>query len=168
MFGKWKTKQISFFKIKIIIFILFIVICFLLFKLEKNLIILYLKKFKHLTIIYIAIIFILILKYDIFVGIKGYFYPGIIYNIGGICIFILFSLFSFTNEKMISLLKLITKFTGGIYYIHWTCFSILRRKFLFIKDRQFHGSIAIYIISYIFCYIGNKLTFNTKFKFLFN
>jgi len=79
-----------------------------------------LKEFKFKTIIYIAIIFILILKFDIFVGIKGYFYPGIIYNIGGNCIFILFSLFSFQNKKLISLLKLITKFTGGIYYIHWT------------------------------------------------
>jgi len=79
-----------------------------------------LKEFKFKTIIYIAIIFILILKFDIFGGIKGYFYPGIIYNIGGNCIFILFSLFSFQNKKLISLLKLITKFTGGIYYIHWT------------------------------------------------
>jgi len=127
-----------------------------------------LKKFKSLTIIYIAIIFILILKFDIFAGIKGYFYPGVIYNIGGNCIFILFSLFSFQNEKLISLLKNITKFTGGIYYIHLTCYSILERKFLFIKDNTFHGSITIYIISYIFCYIGNILTFNTKFKFLFN
>jgi len=127
-----------------------------------------LKKFKGLTIIYIVIIFILILQFDIFTGIKGCYYPGVIYNIGGNCIFILFSLFSFQNEKLISLLKIITKFTGGIYYNHWTFFSILERKFLFIRNKTFHGSITIYLISHIFCCLGNKLTFNTNLKFLFN
>ena len=105
-----------------------------------------LKKFKALTITYIGIIFYLILKFDIFAEIKGYFYPGVIYNIGANCIFILFSLLSFQNKKFISILKIITKFTGGIYYIHMVCYVILERKIKFIKDNTFHGSITIYII----------------------
>lgn len=126
------------------------------------------KQFKCLTIIYSGIILFLILKYDIFVRIKGYFYPGVLYNIGGNCIFILFSLLSFQNKKLIFLLKIITKYTGGIYYIHPICFRILKLKFLFIKNTTLHGSAAIYIISYITCYFGDKLSYKTKFKFLFN
>jgi len=69
-----------------------------------------LKQFKCLTIIYIGIIIFLILKYDIFVRIKGFFYPGVLLNIGGNCIFILFSLLSFQNKKLLFLLSL--------YYLH--------------------------------------------------
>lgn len=127
-----------------------------------------LEKFKGLTIIYIGIIFFLTLKFDIFVEIKGFYYPGVLYNIGGTCIFILFSLLTFTNKKIISILKIITKFTGGIYYIHLVCFIILKPKIQIITNSTLHGSIAIYIISYIICYLGNKLSFNSKFKFLFN
>jgi len=127
-----------------------------------------LKQFKSLTIIYIGIILFLSLKFDIFAEIKGYFYPGVLYNVGGNCIFILFSLLSFQNKVLIFLLKIITKFTGGIYYIHLLCFDILKRKFIFIKNTTFYGSTSIYIICYIICHFGNKLTYKTKFKFLFN
>ena len=108
-----------------------------------------LKQFKSLTIIYIGIILFVSLKFDIFANIKGYFYPGVLYNIGGNCIFILFSLLSFQNKVLIFLLKIITKFTGGIYYIHLLCFDILKRKFFFIKHTTFRGSITIYLICFI-------------------
>jgi hypothetical protein len=39
----------------------------------------------------------------VFVSIKGFWYPGILKNIGGICLFILFSLLSFQNNKIIFL-----------------------------------------------------------------
>ena len=125
-------------------------------------------KLKRLTIFYIGVIIFLILKFEIFVRIRGFYYPGILLNIGGTCIFILFSLFSFQNKKLIFILKIITKFTGGIFYIHLTCFILLQKKIFFIKNMTFHGSIVIYIICYIICHLGNKLTYKTKFKFLFN
>lgn len=127
-----------------------------------------LKKDKEFAIFYSGLIIFLILKFDIFVNIEGYYYPGIMLNIGGICTFILFSLFSFKNKKLIFLLKIITKFTGGIFYIHKFCFQILSQKILFIKNKTFLGSLVIYIISYITCYYGNKLSHKTKLKFLFN
>ena len=114
-----------------------------------------LKKLKILTIFYIGVILFFILEFDIFVRIKGFWYPGILLNIGGICIFILFSLFSFQNKKIIFLLKIITKFTGGIYYIHMLFYHSLIQKFLFIQKRTIYGSIFIYL-------------FKTKFKLLFN
>ena len=131
-------------------------------------IIIILKKVKRLSIFYVGVIIILILKFDIFVNIKGFYYPGVMLNVGGICTFILFSLFYFDNQNLIALLKIITKFTGGIYYIHKICFLILRQKIVFIKKKTFQGSIVIYLISYIICFYGNKLSYNTKLKFLFN
>ena len=125
-------------------------------------------KIKGLTIFYIGAIIFLILKFEVFTRIEGFYYAGILLNIGGTCTFILFSLFTFQNKKLIFLLKIITKFTGGIYYIHLICYFLLKKKFFFIKNMTFHGSIFIYIISYIICYYGNKLTYKTKLKFLFN
>lgn len=100
-----------------------------------------LKNYKRLTIIYSGIIFYLILKFDILAETKGFFYPGVIYNVGGNCIFIVFSLFSIQKKKLISLLKVITKFTGGIYYLHMTCYDLLKHKILFIKNTVFNGVI---------------------------
>ena len=125
-------------------------------------------KFKLLAIFFIIVIIFLILEFDIFVRIKGIYYPGILLNIGGLCTFILFSSFSIQNKKLIYLLKIITKFTGGIYYIHVICRDFLKKKIFSIANRTFRGSIIIYIISYIICYIGNKLSFETNLKFLFN
>ena len=121
-----------------------------------------LENFKILVIFFILVIVFLILKFDIFVRIRGYFYPGIFFNIGGTCIFILFSLFSFQNKKIIFILKIITKFTGGIYYIHMICYSVLTRKIFFVLNQTFHGSILIYLICYIICYLGDKMTYKTN------
>jgi len=125
-------------------------------------------KFKELVIFFSIVIIFLILEFDIFVFIKGFWYPGILLNVGGICIFILFSSFSFQSRKIIILLKIITKFTGGIYYIHLICRNILRQIFFLVANRTFFGSICIYITSYIICFIGNKLSYKTKLQFLFN
>jgi len=128
-----------------------------------------LKKYKKLAIFFSTSFLFLILKYEIFVRINGFWYPGIILNIGGICVFVLFSLFSFKNKLLILVLKIITKFTGGIYYIHIICFLFLEKKILFIKKRMsFHCPIIVYIISYIICYLGNKMSGKTKLKLLFN
>ena len=107
-----------------------------------------LKKFKKLVIFFIGVIIFLIIEFDIFVEIRGFIYTGIFFNIGGIFIFILFSLFSLPNRKLIiSPLKIITKFTGGIYYIHMLFYNSLIQKFLFIQKRTIYSSIVIYIIS---------------------
>ena len=131
-------------------------------------IIIKLKKNNKISIfLFLAIIF-LILKFDIFVKIKGFFFPGIFLNIGGICIFMLFSLFSFRNKKLVSFLKIITKFTGGVYYVHKACYFVLKKELFFVKNHTFQGSVLVYLISYIICYFGNKYTYKTNLKYLFN
>ena len=131
-------------------------------------IIIKLKKYQKFSFFFFLAIIFLILKFDIFIKIKGCFFPGIFLNIGGICIFILFSLFSFQKKKLVSFLKVITKFTGGIYYVHKACYFVLKKEIAFVKNHTFHGSVLVYLISYIICYYGNKYTYNTKLKFLFN
>ena len=124
-----------------------------------------LKKNKKISIFFIEVIIFFILKFDVFIKIIGFFFPGVFLDIGGICIFILFSLFSFQNSK---LLRIITKFTGGIYYVHKACYFVLKKKFHFVENLTFHGSVFVYLVSYIICYFGNKYTYKTKYKFLFN
>ena len=65
-------------------------------------------KIKGLTILNIGVIIFLILKFEVFVRIKGFYYADFLLNIGGTYIFIFFSLFSFKNKKLIFLLKIIT------------------------------------------------------------
>ena len=132
-------------------------------------IIIKLKKYKESVIFFSLVILFFILKFNIFVIIKGFWYQGFLLNIGGICIFIIFSLFSFKNKKVIFFLKIITKFTGGIYYIHLVCYYFLKAKINFVKAKTFQGSSIIYIICYIICYLGNKLSYKIKLlKLLFN
>lgn len=131
-------------------------------------IIIKLKKNKKFSFYFFLAIIFLILKFDIFVKIKGCFFSGIFLNIGGICIFILFSLFSFMNKKLVSFLKIITKFTGGVYYVHKACYFVLKKVLFFVKNHTFHGSVLVYFISYIICYFGNKYTYKTQLRFLFN
>ena len=96
-----------------------------------------LKKFKKSTIFFSLVISLFILEFEVFIRIGGFWYPGILLSIGGNCIFIIFSLFSFQNKTLLFILKFITKFTGGIYYIHLIFFNFLSTKIDFIKKRHF-------------------------------
>ena len=58
-----------------------------------------LLKIKGLTIFYIGVILLVILKFEVFVRIDIFYYTDIMLNIGGTYTFILFSLFSFQNKK---------------------------------------------------------------------
>lgn len=112
-------------------------------------------------------VFIYFSNTDIMMEPKYFFlYPGIILNIGGIFLFIIFGLIPIyltKNEIFINIMRKITKYTGGIYYLHWFV------KILFIKKRTtFLGCITIYIFCYFICSIGNYIFGKTKFKFLFN
>lgn len=128
-----------------------------------------LKKFKKSTIFFSLVITLFILVFEVFIRIEGFWYPGILLNIGGNSIFIIFSLFSFQNKTLLFIFKFITKFTGGIYYSHLIFYDFLSTKIDFIKNKTFFGTSIIYILSYIFCYLGNKLSYKIKLlKLLFN
>ena len=124
---------------------------------------------NRLKIICICNIFLfLIFKYDIFNNIKGFFYQGILDTLGGMLLFIIFSLFPFEklrNKFIISIIILFSNYTGGIYYFHLLIRDALRINI--IKQRKFQGTSLIYIISYMICLIGNNIFGKTRLKYIF-
>ena len=74
-------------------------------------------------------------------------------------LFIIFLILPFDNinsEKIKFIIKNITNFTGGVYYLH--------RK---IKLITIFSCVIIYIICYFICSIGIKIFGKTKLKYLF-
>ena len=89
------------------------------------------KKKKIYVICSCILMLFCLLKYKIFQNIPGFRYPGINLNLGGISLFILFSLIPFEKVKNPLFLKFIlfiTNYTGGIYYLHWIFLNYLKKK----------------------------------------
>jgi len=93
-------------------------------------------------------------------------YVQLIINI----IFILSSFLKFDfikNRIIVFFMNQMTRYTGGIYYLHY---EIKHRTFsdiYLIKKANFFSCIIIYLICYIFCFLSFKLFKNTKLKYLF-
>jgi len=133
-----------------------------------------LKNSSRITIIISLIILFFITKFNVFSDIKTYKYGGIRLNIAGICIFFVFYLFPFgalKNKFLINIIKQLTSFTGGIYFIH----NLIGRGYILnkilsileIKRHSLLECIIVFFISYIFCFYGTKLFGRTKFRHLF-
>lgn len=104
------------------------------------------KNFKIKTIFLILINIILITKYNILNVTKGFDYQNIDLHILSVSIFIIISLFPSNNLKnklLIKIIKLITNYTSGIYYLH------------------------IPIRNYFISFIGIKVFGKTKLRHLF-
>lgn len=125
-------------------------------------------KEKNKIIFINIIILFFIEKYHFIRSARGFRYPGVDLNVGGICLIICFSFFSFTkNPIVLFIFKHITNYTGGIYYLHIVVTNIFIKKISFISNKTFLGGFIIYIISYFICFIGMKIFGNTKLKNLF-
>jgi len=130
--------------------------------------------FKNLTfnrkknIFFSAIFLYYIFCYNIFLPIKGFSSAGIKHNISSFFIFSIFFLIPFEelNQKVLSLMQKITKYTQGIYCLHFLIQYY--QKLFFDKSGTFIGCIILYIISYFFSFIGFLIFKNTKLKFLFS
>ena len=123
---------------------------------------------KAILISFLNILFLL--KYDIFIIKKGYVYRSIIFNIAAINFFIFFSLVPFENirNKFVNtFIRTITKYTGGIYYIHMIIRNILDKQIALINNKTVYGCIIIYLISYFTCFCGIKIFGKTIMKNLF-
>ena len=82
-------------------------------------------------------------------------------------LFIIFLILPFDNinsEKIKFIIKNITNFTGGVYYLHRKIKLIIMS--LLIK-RTIFSCVIIYIICYFICSIGIKIFGKTKLKYLF-
>ena len=124
---------------------------------------------KRILFFSLSIIYFLF-KYDIFIKYEGFRYPDILLNnFSAIFLFISFlsiSLETIKNKKINLLINGITKFTGGIYYLHIFIFKILK-IFKITIVFSFFECIIIYYICFFICLFGNSLFYKTKLKFLF-
>ena len=114
-----------------------------------------------------------LVKYHIFSNIE--IYSNNKYNYNGVdklffsyITFIVFFLIPF--EKSYSnilklFIKILSKYTLGIYSLH-PLISYYLRHFFKLK-LTLGGCIIIYIVCYLISFAGEKLSFNTKIKFLF-
>ena len=121
----------------------------------------------HHIILYLFILFLF--RYSIFKLYFGFRYPNILLNIlASIILFISFGTINLDKFLVvITIIKLISKFTGGIYYIHPILRVFLKKYILFFSKRTYFSSFVIYIFCYLICYIGLLLFKNNKLKYLF-
>lgn len=128
-------------------------------KIHKNKI----KSFFISTILYKMIQY-----YEIFAHLKGVQYSGIKLNVCSICLVFIFSLYpSELKKRYQKIFKILTNFTGGIYYIHRIIQRYLKYALYDIREGTFFGIILIYLFSYIICYLGTLIFGKTKAKYLF-
>lgn len=100
---------------------------------------------KKIIFVNIIIIFF-IKKYDIIRSTKGFRYPGIDLNVGGICLLICFSFITISKKPIFSFIfKHITNYTGGVYYLHIVVMNIFKKKISSIGNRTLLGGFIIYM-----------------------
>ena len=129
-----------------------------------------LQKYKYSNLYLCLNSLFFLIKYHSFNDAKGFNFQGIIKNLCSVLLFIFFTLLPFENLKnklVISVIKHITSYTGGIYYIHIIARNYLKKNIRCINKGTFYGAILIYILCYIICYIGNKIFGKTQLKHLF-
>ena len=119
--------------------------------------------------LFLLIIIYFLFEYNIFIYYPGFMYPNIILNIfASIILFITFGTIKMEKIFLLnSILKHITKYTGGIYYVHQLFNHSFRKYILFFKKQSYFSACVIYIISYLMCFTGYKFFKNYKLKYLF-
>lgn len=133
-------------------------------------IIIYLRKYRISCIYFLLLILIFIIKYNIFINIKGFMYQGIILLIKSSLIFLIFLLMpseKINNKYIINIIKIFTDNTSGIYFLHTNIRDYIKNYIRLIKNNTLYGSIIIYIICYIISFFGIKILGKTKYRSLF-
>ena len=128
-----------------------------------------LNKYSTFFKIFLFCILFLLFQYDIFVNKPGVRYPKVSLNlIASLVIFMLFGTLSLEKikKKIFIIIKYITQFTGGIYYIHSIVNDLIRKHSNYLKNLNYSYALIIYIIiSYFICFFGIKLFKNYKLKY---
>jgi peptidoglycan/LPS O-acetylase OafA/YrhL len=122
---------------------------------------------KHKTKKYLLLcIFIIFL----WIEINNNYFKEILKKFFSIFLILIFASIPFDKLKfsIFSFIKQISRYTGGIYYIHVFVNSLLKKyvSFKFNSGNMFM-CIILYFICYFICFIGCKLCKNNILKFLF-
>ena len=130
-----------------------------------------LQNIKFITFISSLFFYNLSGYYGIFLEIQGVAYSGLKLNTHSLCIIFIFSLISLEKVKIKYLKRIlieITKFTGGIFYLHQIVKYFFQFIFIDIKKGTFFGLFLIYLFSYLICFLGTLISCKTKARFLFS
>ena len=113
-------------------------------------------------------LFCFISHFPIFSKIEGFSSPGIKQTINSILLFNSFYLLpiEIMNNNILIFIRQITKYTQGIYYMHFLFQYYMKMKF--DKNGSFFGCIVLYIFTYFASMIGFKIFEKTKLRLLFS
>ena len=130
------------------------------------------QNYKIQTLFFSIYIFYSLEKYPIFFElIDENSYTGILYNVRAICLIFIFSLFpsdKISNIKIKKILRYITNYTAGVYYLHTPIIKYFKFFIDPIKKGNIFGLFIIYLICYFICFVGILLFGKTKLKNLFS
>lgn len=129
----------------------------------------YLKNYKMKSIFISFSSFLIIVYLKMYLS-KYYFLEGIFLDLGAVCLLIGFALLpleKITNMSIIFLLKQITSYTAGVYYIHLKIHLYFEDNIIIFKNGSLRGCALNYLICYSICFIGMKLFGKSKLKYLF-
>ena len=130
----------------------------------------FLRKYKIKVFLSFIYIIYFLLNYNIFIKFKGYGYHGVERFFLSISIFITFGMFpseKIKNKIIIKVIKLITNYTAGIYYIHIAIDRYIESYIISIKKKTMKGCIILYLICYFISFIGSLIFGKTKLRHLF-
>ena len=130
----------------------------------------FLKKHRLKTIIACIYISYISVFYDIFIEKEGFEYNGLKMYFPSISLFIIFALFpsdKINNKIIIKIIKQITNYTAGVFYIHVPVYNYAVFYIKSLKNKTLKGCIIIYLICYLICFIGNHLFGKTILRNLF-
>jgi hypothetical protein len=129
-----------------------------------------LQNIKIKAFIFSLLIYNFIDDYNIFSLVRGFGYSGIYLSVKSICVIFIFSLFpsdKINNKYIKKVLILITKYSGGIYYLHISIMSYFDNLIDEFKKRSFFAVVINYLICYFICFLGNLIFGKTPLKYLF-
>ena len=129
-----------------------------------------LRKYRIYSIFFLLLILLFSLKYKVFIFINGFMYQGIELVVKSSLVFLFVLLIPYekiTNKYIINIIKIVTSYTSGIYFLHTNVQRFMKECIKLIKNGTLSGSIIIYIISYFISLIGTKIVGKNKFSCLF-
>ena len=129
-----------------------------------------LQNIKIKAFVFSILIYNFIDDFNVFVIVRGFGYSGIYLSVKSICVIFIFSLFpsdKINNKYLKKFLIIITKYSGGIYYLHLSMISYFDDFINEFKKHSFFSVVINYLICYFICFLGNLIFGKTFLKYLF-
>ena len=108
-----------------------------------------LKNFRLKVLISCTYLLFFLYEDHIFQDIKGFEHNGIQFFLVSICIFVFFAMFpseKIKNKIIIKIIKKLTNYTAGIYFIHVELSWCISKYIVPVKNKTINGCVIIYLL----------------------